>query len=44
MADRVVIYLEGPAPGKDLLIRSVTVKDSTSRDFQVKSFVDSFFY
>ncbi|KAF3574049.1 hypothetical protein F2Q69_00063624 [Brassica cretica] len=34
MADRVVIYLEGPAPGKDLLIRSVTVKDSTSRDFQ----------
>ncbi|KAL0732577.1 hypothetical protein Bca4012_008786 [Brassica carinata] len=34
MPDRVVIYLEGPAPGNDLLIRSVTVKDSTSCDFQ----------
>ncbi|CAN8305682.1 unnamed protein product [Cochlearia groenlandica] len=34
MPDRVVIYLEGPSPGKDLLIRSVTVKVSTSSDFQ----------
>ncbi|CDY53833.1 BnaA09g57250D [Brassica napus] len=34
MPDRVVIYLEGPPPGKDLLIRSVTVKESTSCDFQ----------
>jgi hypothetical protein len=35
MPDRVVLYLEGPAPGKDLLIRSVTVRSSTSSDFQV---------
>uniref|UniRef100_A0A1J3DLZ9 Endo-1,4-beta-xylanase A n=1 Tax=Noccaea caerulescens TaxID=107243 RepID=A0A1J3DLZ9_NOCCA len=28
VADRVVFYLEGPAPGKDLLIRSVTVRCS----------------
>ncbi|VYS45587.1 unnamed protein product [Arabidopsis thaliana] len=34
MPDRVVLYLEGPAPGKDLLIRSVTVRSSTSSDFQ----------
>ncbi|CAH2038420.1 unnamed protein product [Thlaspi arvense] len=34
MPDRVVLYLEGPASGKDLLIRSVTVRSSTSRDFQ----------
>ncbi|CAA7031091.1 unnamed protein product [Microthlaspi erraticum] len=32
MPDRVVFYLEGPAPGKDLLIRSVTVRSST--DFE----------
>jgi len=29
MPDRVVFYLEGPAPGVDLLIRSVEINCST---------------
>lgn len=30
MPDRVVFYLEGPAPGNDLLIRSVTVNQENA--------------
>ncbi|KAH1119760.1 hypothetical protein AAZX31_17G218400 [Glycine max] len=32
MPDRVIIYLEGPAPGVDLLIRSVVINCSTPND------------
>lgn len=32
MPDRVIFYLEGPAPGVDLLIRSVEINCSNSND------------
>lgn len=42
MPDLVVFYLEGPAPGVDLLIRSVVITCSTPSESEVFFFLPNF--
>lgn len=39
--DRVVFFLEGPPPGVDLLIKSVTIHCESDNQFEVIAFLRS---